>query len=63
MNYGEFILDLLRRQENFKPITPEDHFRALRLIDAKVLGMDGFKYCEYRQAVENRRIALAQRSR
>ncbi len=53
MSTKDFILGCLAAQENGEPIGPAEHQRLIRLVDAGLLGMDGFKYCWPEVAKEN----------
>jgi len=55
-----FIFALFAAQDEETIITGAQHQYALALIDAGLLGMDGFKYCRKQTAIENRRTTLAQ---
>ena len=44
-------------------LSENDHRYALQLMDKRLLGMDGFKYCWPGTAIQNRRLFLASRNR
>jgi len=48
-----FIKSRLEDQFYGREISPWDHRKLIQLVDAGVLGMDGFKYCMPEVAKEN----------
>ncbi len=50
-----FVAAILEKQDREEEITAEEHKRMLGLIDRKVAGMDGFKYCSPETAKSNYR--------
>lgn len=51
----KFVLRCFADQDAGRELSPDDHRRLLQLIDAKVVGMDGFRYCWPEEARENLR--------
>jgi hypothetical protein len=53
--WERFIRELLDRQDRGAKISAYHHGIALELIDAKLLGTVGFRYCTVEDAREDRR--------
>jgi len=54
----KYIVLCLDAQFRGEELFPATHKRLIELVDAGLVGMDGFKYCWPKVAKENRRIFL-----
>jgi hypothetical protein len=52
-------LFIIAKQANEDPLTNNEALAAIRMVDAGLLGMDGFKFCTVSEAKENWRICHA----
>jgi hypothetical protein len=49
-------LFIIAKQANEDPLTNNEALAAIRMVDAGLLGMDGFKFCTVEEARENWRV-------
>jgi hypothetical protein len=54
----KYIVTCLDAQFRGEELSPATHTRLIQLVDAGLVGMDGFKYCWPEVAKENRKIFL-----
>ena len=54
----KFILWCFSEQDAGRDIPPYIHQHLIKLVDARILGMDGFKYCWPKIAQQNRALVL-----
>jgi hypothetical protein len=53
---GDDALYILTKQARGEPLTGNEQLAAIRLIDAGLLGMDGFRFCTVDEALESWRL-------
>lgn len=51
-----FVAAILDKQDRGEEITPAEHRKMLELIDRRIAGMDGFRYCWPEVARLNRQL-------
>jgi len=49
----EWVIEIFAKQDRGEEISPKAHAYLIKLVDLRIVGMDGFRYCWPEEATEN----------